>query len=178
MLKQGEGDAVVACQFGGLAWQAVAMLSWLGTASKPAARISATTASAAALLPPLPSRAEPRSLTSTFAPRAASCKAWLRPRPPPAPVTMATRPSKRRPSCEAEEEMVLMGDLVGVTVGNESKGHIITQPDPHANPDSAHWNRNEKSGACRRRCLAVVRADRECLARFLDCPHRQNGDWT
>ena len=66
-------------------------------------------ASAAALLPPLPSRAEPRSLTSTFAPRAASCKAWLRPRPPPAPVTMATRPSKRRPSCEAEEEMVLMG---------------------------------------------------------------------
>ena len=40
-----------------------------------------------------PSR--PRSLTTTFAPRAASPSAWQRPRPPPAPVTIATRPSNR-----------------------------------------------------------------------------------
>src|SRR5690606_10467751 len=37
----------------------------------------------------------PRSLTTTLAPRAARPKAWARPSPWPAPVTMATRPSNR-----------------------------------------------------------------------------------
>src|SRR3990172_10639186 len=46
-----------------------------------------------ALPAPVPSRAPPRSFTTTFAPREARSRAWARPRPPPAPVTMATRPS-------------------------------------------------------------------------------------
>src|SRR5574343_735080 len=102
----------------------------LAMATPPAARISATTASAAALLPPLPSRAEPRSLTSTLAPRAASCRAWLRPRPPPAPVTMATRPSKRRPSCEVEEDIMLMGDLVGGRLETNARATSSLSPGP------------------------------------------------
>src|SRR5215207_2977674 len=64
-------------------------------ACPPAARISSTTLSAAAEEPPLPSRAAPRSFTTTLAPRAASPSACARPRPLPAPVTIATRPSKR-----------------------------------------------------------------------------------
>src|SRR4029077_9571763 len=44
---------------------------------------------------PVPSRAPPRSFTTTFAPRDASSIACARPSPPPAPVTMATRPSNR-----------------------------------------------------------------------------------
>ena len=51
---------------------------------------SATTASAAVADPPEPSRAPPRSLTTTLAPRAARARACSRPRPPPAPVTIAT----------------------------------------------------------------------------------------
>ena len=64
-------------------------------ASPPAARISATTASAAALVPR--SAGRPKSLTTTFAPRAASASACCRPNPPPAPVTIATRPLKLMP---------------------------------------------------------------------------------
>src|ERR1700728_3644375 len=40
----------------------------------------------------LSKEAPPRSLTTTFAPRAASPRACERPRPEPAPVTMATLP--------------------------------------------------------------------------------------
>ena len=43
---------------------------------------------------PRPSMVPPRSLTTTLAPRAASSRAWARPIPRPAPVTIATRPSK------------------------------------------------------------------------------------
>src|ERR1700722_20278486 len=43
--------------------------------------------------PPVPSRPPPKSLTTTLAPRLASPSACARPRPFPAPVTMATRPS-------------------------------------------------------------------------------------
>src|SRR5882762_5182088 len=59
----------------------------------PALRISSTTASAGDSDPPLPSRAPPKSLTTTLAPRLANPSACARPRPLPAPVTMATRPS-------------------------------------------------------------------------------------
>src|SRR6185312_4586344 len=45
---------------------------------------------AAAELPPVPSTAPPRSFTTTFAPRLANSRAWQRPNPPPAPVTMTT----------------------------------------------------------------------------------------
>src|SRR5689334_8764343 len=59
----------------------------------PALRISSTTASAGESEPPVPSRAPPKSLTTTLAPRLASPRACALPRPLPAPVTMATRPS-------------------------------------------------------------------------------------
>src|SRR5882724_9202668 len=59
----------------------------------PALRISSTTASAGESEPPVPSRAPPKSLTTTLAPRLASPSACARPRPLPAPVTIATRPS-------------------------------------------------------------------------------------
>src|ERR1700682_1150322 len=62
-------------------------------ASPPVLRISSTTVSAAVSDPPVPSRAPPKSLTTTFAPRLASPSACARPSPLPAPVTMATRPS-------------------------------------------------------------------------------------
>ncbi len=58
-------------------------------ATPPAATISATTEAAASDCPD-PSRAAPRSFTTTFAPRRASSRAYARPSPPPAPVTMAT----------------------------------------------------------------------------------------
>src|SRR6516165_9026267 len=59
----------------------------------PALRISSTTFCAGVIDPPVPSRAPPKSLTTTFAPRLASPSACARPRPLPAPVTTATRPS-------------------------------------------------------------------------------------
>ncbi len=62
-------------------------------ACPPDALMWFTTSSAAESEPPLPSRAPPRSLTTTFAPRAASASAWDLPRPLPAPVTIATFPS-------------------------------------------------------------------------------------
>ncbi len=71
-----------------------ATLSLLATASPPAARISSTTAMAADDDPPSrPLIAPPVSLTTTLAPRDPSSKAYSRPRPVPAPVTMATRSS-------------------------------------------------------------------------------------
>ena len=59
---------------------------------RPAAVISSTTAWAGPASPPLPSRAPPKSFTSTWAPCAASSSACSRPMPRPAPVTMHTRP--------------------------------------------------------------------------------------
>src|ERR1700744_3628748 len=70
------------------------MFEPLATASPPAAVISSTTLWAA-LPPPAgdPSRPTPMSLTTTRAPSAANARACARPIPPPAPVTMTTRPS-------------------------------------------------------------------------------------
>ena len=65
----------------------------LAMATPPAAVISSTTTSDISLAP-APCTLPPRSLTTTFAPRSANANAWQRPRPPPAPVTMATLPSK------------------------------------------------------------------------------------
>ena len=78
----------------------VAMVSWLATASPPAATIAATTSSAgftagASPEPSVSLMATPRSFTTTRAPREASCRAYSRPRPRPAPVMIATLPSKR-----------------------------------------------------------------------------------
>ena len=74
------------------------MVSRLATASPPAARISATTASAggstgASATPSVSLIPTPRSFTSTFAPRAANISAYSRPRLRPAPVTTTTLPS-------------------------------------------------------------------------------------
>src|SRR3954468_14779602 len=69
------------------------MSSVLATASPPAATISPTTCWAGPVEAPSPLTVPPRSLTTTFAPSAASVIASARPMPPPAPVTTATRPS-------------------------------------------------------------------------------------
>ena len=74
----------------------VATESVLATASPPAALISSTTSCAAPASLPEPSTAPPRSLTTTSAPREASERACCLPRPPPAPVMIATLPSKPR----------------------------------------------------------------------------------
>ena len=58
----------------------------MATAVPPACRISVTTWSAGPRPSPEPCTLPPRSLTTTFAPRAAISSAYARPRPPPAPV--------------------------------------------------------------------------------------------
>ncbi|SSQ42903.1 Uncharacterised protein [Acinetobacter baumannii] len=63
----------------------------LAIASPPAAMISSTTFCAAEVDPPLPCTSLPKSLTTTFAPKRASNSACSRPKPAPAPVTIATR---------------------------------------------------------------------------------------
>ena len=63
--------------------------SW-SSGSLPFDLINWTTSSAAAVEDPSPSRAPPRSLTITEAPREANWRAYSLPRPAPAPVTMAT----------------------------------------------------------------------------------------
>src|SRR5688572_8074564 len=65
----------------------------LTTASPPIAVISSTTCCAGVVSAPVPSRSPPRSFTTTLAPCSASIKAYSRPMPRPAPVTIATRPS-------------------------------------------------------------------------------------
>src|SRR5262245_52360434 len=102
----------------------------------PALRISSTTASAGESEEPVPSRAPPKSLTTTLAPRLASPSACARPRPLPAPVTMATRPSnlivmRRNPGCEFFGRLLSRHGLPGqarqqhVQVSRE-----IDQPEP------------------------------------------------
>src|ERR1051325_6469452 len=80
-----------------------ATLSVLATAVPPAARISATTRSAGALLTPSPFTEVPRSLTTTFAPAAAIASAKSRPMPPPAPVTSTTLPSSIAVLCARDD---------------------------------------------------------------------------
>ena len=67
----------------------------LATALPPASAISATTSCAGPESCPEPSTAAPRSLTTTEAPSLASSLATDLPMPRPAPVTIATRPSRR-----------------------------------------------------------------------------------
>ena len=74
----------------------VATESVFATASPPAAWISSTTSWAAPLSLPVPSTAPPRSFTTMSAPRLAIISACCLPRPPPAPVMIATLPSNPR----------------------------------------------------------------------------------
>src|SRR5829696_176327 len=76
-------------------------------ASPPAALISSTTIWAAVVALPVPSTEPPRSFTTTRAPRRASSSACERPRPPPAPVTIATLPSNPRSAMRRSVEVDL-----------------------------------------------------------------------
>jgi hypothetical protein len=78
-----------------LAPSGVATLSVLATAWPPFLVMSSTTSAAGPAEAPVPSSAPPRSFTTTFAPLSASSSACERPRPCPAPVTIATLSSKR-----------------------------------------------------------------------------------
>src|SRR5689334_21476261 len=83
------------------AWATIASASpttlwWSATASPPASVISRTTSSAGRSPLADPAVVTPGSFTSTRPPRAASSRAWAAPSPRPPPVTIATRPSKRR----------------------------------------------------------------------------------
>ncbi len=69
----------------------------LATAFPPSARISPTTSSAARASLPVPSRAPPTSLTTTLAPSFAKRSACALPMPLPAPVMIATLPSRSLP---------------------------------------------------------------------------------
>src|SRR5947209_6867356 len=106
---------------------AVEMLSWLATAVPPAALISSPTVAAG-------SESAARSLTTTRAPRRASSRAWQRPSPRPAPVTIATSPSNistsdhREPAADAED---LAGDPRAQWRGEEehSVGDVLRLAD-------------------------------------------------
>ena len=65
-----------------------------GSASPPLDLISSTICSAGVFEVPSPSNDAPRSFTITLAPSEASCLATPAPIPRPAPVTIATFPSK------------------------------------------------------------------------------------
>src|ERR1700751_980208 len=99
-------------------------------ASPPAFLISSTTACAGVSEPPEPSRAPPKSLTTTLAPRLASPRACARPRPLPAPVTMATRPSNLIvmiffPGCSSEiDHPDPVGDQRGLVFALDLDGDV------------------------------------------------------
>src|SRR5437762_4915355 len=99
-------------------------------ATPPDLRISSTTFSAGVSDPPVPSRAPPKSLTTTLAPRLASPSAWARPRPLPAPVTIATRPSNlivmcRHPGCSSKiNQADPVGDQRRPVLGLDLDGDI------------------------------------------------------
>src|SRR6202048_2424086 len=85
-------------------------------ATPPALRISSTTVSDGVNEPPVPSRAPPKSLTTTLAPRLASPSACARPRPLPAPVTIATRPSNLIAMSGIPVGLVMPGLVPGIHV--------------------------------------------------------------
>src|ERR1700678_991891 len=111
----------------------------LAIAVPPAALISLTTFSAASDEPPEPSTEPPRSLTTTFAPRLANSRAWARPRPPPAPVTITTLPSKR---------MVMGLYSCDLEIGSPSDGRAAGGRSSHrrAAPLSRHQAAQEGRG--------------------------------
>src|SRR5882724_5138692 len=110
---------------------AVVMSFPLASAVPPAAVISATTSSAGPGEAPEPSLAQPRSFTTTVAPRAASRRAYSRPTPRPAPVTTATRPSKR--SSLTVLLLLALGEgfpgLIGVAVLPDVADQPVAEPE-------------------------------------------------
>ena len=81
------------------AWAQSATSAPSATASPPMARMASTTSPAGPVDPPRPSISAPRSLTTTLAPWRANSRAWARPIPRPAPVTITTRPSQMPVRC-------------------------------------------------------------------------------
>src|SRR5579872_2570315 len=99
----------------------------LAIASPPSPLISSTTLAAASDEPPEPSTAPPRSLTTTLAPRRASSSACWRPSPPPAPVTIATLPSKRMSAMASLPLSGLSAGLLARTLaGRQADGRVPT----------------------------------------------------
>ncbi|CAB4794108.1 unannotated protein [freshwater metagenome] len=119
-----------------------ATLSTFATASPPIARISSTTTCAAARSAPEPSTFPPRSFTTTFAPSDAKRSACSRPRPPPAPVIIATRPSSA-PIC---------------ILPNDCRSHLCWRPSLNLwrlglRPERAHNAEATREELPRRRAL-------------------------
>src|SRR4029450_3823388 len=81
-----------------IAWppSGVATLSVLATATPPRSSICLAAVWAGPSSPPSPDTDPPRSLITTCAPRDARSLAGSKPKPPPAPVMIATFPSKPR----------------------------------------------------------------------------------
>src|SRR4029450_7443825 len=93
--------------------------------------------------PPLPSTLPPRSFTTTLAPRAASASACWRPRPPPAPVTIATRPANLK---------LMSSPWFGVGMKGKAR------PAPRSHPAAARAAERGQRPQRRRDDLAVERA--------------------
>src|SRR5215213_9253864 len=108
-----------------IAWppSGVATESALATAVPPRSSTSLTVRSAGPAEAPVPSLAPPRSLTTTLAPREASSRACSRPRPPPAPVTIATLSSKRMSPITSPPNASMAQALLGGRGGSELPPH-------------------------------------------------------
>src|SRR5580692_2887389 len=119
--------------------------AWLATASPPSPRISSATASATQASDPLPWTSPPVSLTTTRAPWRANSRAWARPSPRPAPVTMTTRPSqipfmkgpfrRRRAGCSGQPGGVAGRVEILVEPGDEP---VLAHLGHHAGGEVAH----------------------------------------
>src|SRR5262249_29998766 len=99
-------------------------------------------------LAPLPSSATPTSLTTTSAPRLARSFACARPRPPPAPVTIATLPSNPRSAIAPDATIALSrrtvrhdGEDHGGERNNEQRVRPRRQP---ARPDQDDPRRDRR----------------------------------
>ena len=114
-----------------------------------AAAISSTTAWAAVLPLPVPSTEPPRSFTTTRAPRRASSSACERPRPPPAPVMIATLPSNPRSAMKPRLE----GCPRPLRIGRHPPGHRL-------------WQGFRCAGASGRRATIRARAPRRRRRRW------------
>src|SRR5579871_3658000 len=101
----------------------------------PASVISATTSLAGPASAPEPSTEPPRSLTSTAAPCAASSFDTDRPIPRPAPVTIATRPS-RRPIGQLPITRIIFWNYL---LAQSSQEATVTAETPVGKPASGTW---------------------------------------
>src|SRR5919106_4555972 len=140
----------------------VATLLLSATATPPRASISSTTFWAGPADEPVPSTAPPRSLTTTCAPREASSRACSRPNPPPAPVMIATLPSKPTSDMHPPQRALYLpstriraGDAPVTNNGHARKGEDSPEcsagtVDGHERSPPAHHLRPPRSDPRRR----------------------------